>query len=1625
MENPPMPWAYKLSSLCLYYHSIKEPMGEELIKEEISRGFAEYRCFPFIPDIYVIGKLRENVPIDSFFHRFADIRNDSYATVGGGDQTVLGRLQRNALLSSRLHRAILLVHRALQEIDNTSLSGRRFVVIRERAGTPTLYHVEDTLTVLAHVGQGPQWTEIPTIYLGLNMFDLLAQEERQGETKHFTAFKSLLRTEERAIETGYFHLEKMPPSTAAMMRALTGEVIRFSRTAELRVEEAPEPVTIRRFSRKNRTNILRGLNARSRDNELDFNYERTVKAIESLSRFARMYKRSDDYESLREVVRLLVAASGHDVHEVRNLASITLERVFSPKEFDAPLATQFLNLVKGSVHRFTFDLPRNGSGYYVRLYLNRTDDQFILEKDINYLDLELHFDEESEQYLAEHYFNQIGHVDYLVYSRKRTRSVWLTEQEYSGRINIIPDVRGEIILEIFPDIHGHTRVYWRDPEGHTGLVYNENGEVIRLGRFSDIMAHLEDLKRRYDITALYLLGVQKRGSNREDWAPEATSPSPFSPMSLTLIEPALGGPKELRKLIDHAHNLDIKIIIDIVPHLNRRSTAIPDDQVIHCYDDSGNLVVRASTDGRYGSWNDGKLLNYRKFEIWEWTAGSIMELIERFDIDGIRYDSAHAIPIMMKRNNYPIIYGKHRELDEMVEGTIIVNDREDEHFITTGFYDSTCRDLIAIPFHYYLMLSIERCLRRQGKEFFINIAECYWGRERFLTRTGIIPYNSALFKICENIIHGKTDVREIYHLYDSYYPWALPPGTQLLGILGNHDERRALNTFGLRGLRAAIGLMVFMSDIVMDYEGSAEGEGWKVFLDNIYVNWNAFEYMANPGLEQFYKETYAFHRRNRGPGYLIWTNNNMVAAAMKFTDEGIWIGAFNFSDESQPVDLQFDNPSLPIDDTAFYRVVDPIYSRITEQYSHYTGMELRVSRIHTIVTYTDRTKHLRLEEIDDHQVFYKNFLHDSLFRFSTLATIEHVGHNFFFQELCLHVGKYHDFIAFLEENVIHLFNKSYQHIIDLGLKRALFHIVKCGIAPAKRILDYIDRLAKHTTEELGTLGKNLQGHNKRGSLVFISAEAEPFSKSGGLANVVYELPRELAALGEEVYVITPYYRQGDEKLVTKMKTAVKRYGISYTGRNVRFRIQDGEYESGVHRGTVDGVSYFLLDHYEFFDGLYWGYTAEEKLRRRVAFARAATEVIATFNLDPMCTFTNDAFAGIFNGIVRGDPYYQYNTNYQRNTYFHIIHNMGWQYFDAYFRYDREFDHFLLFNLPEWQAANFVDPHHHDRINCMATGIRYSDRVITVSPSYARQIEVAADGLETLLHDVIGINNSLGRDFTGQLQRRFEESGFLEESFPLLLDQVNNVKKLRVQLTERFPELLESARFCETVPDMQRRETLVKMRNKLLLQAQRGLEVNPDRVLFSMIHRISEQKGFQLLLDASEGIFSHLRFQGIIGGSVSGGDQRGEELARGLQYLQDFYRDSVSVNIGFQDVAVPLLSSDIFLMPSMYEPGGISQLEAFACGCFVVARATGGLRDTVYPLQVKDGEIEGNGFLFADFTAASFYDAMDRCHDFYKKADGDQLYKARQSARRYVYYWDRSARQYIENIYTIKEIIRRD
>ena len=1612
------------SSLGIVYSTdlnIETFLNNEISRIVIGDAFFEYRCFPFFPSLKLVNQLKNSKDFIKITPMAISIKNKIIKNMSEDNSHLQDQFIKDIHLSSRIVNSIILIHLALSQISNSSLLKRRFVLIKEKIGEPGILHLPDQLTVMTHIGPGPHWKEMPTIYLGLNLLQVLYTEEKKKEQKYFNIFKKLLVFEEKAIETGYIYTEQPTDKESIEFLNLFKKVMELTPISETTRTFVTLKKRIKRFTSKTRQHFYEKLNARLKDNIELFDDKTNIKAIQELERLARQYKENGDNESLKEIVKIAVAASGHDVPEVRNKANIVLERIFSPKEYEAPLAINFLTVHKGETNKFSFNLPRRKNPYFLRIYYGYHNDIPTLEN-IYYKDYKMSYNEKSGNYELDHTFNNLGYYDFVVLNEERGIRKWMNCPDCSGRVNVIPNVRGHIILEIFPDIHGHTRIFWWDDKEHPGLVYNENGEVIRLGNFSDITAHLEYIKSHYYVTELYLLGVQKRGYNREDWAPGATSPSPFSPMSLVKIEPSLGGEKEFIKLIKKAHSLDIKIIVDIVPHVNRKSTEVPNEWVVKCYDEWGNLVDRAATDGRYGSWNDGKLLNYRKFEVWEWLADSILTLIEKFDIDGVRFDSAHAVPIMMKRNNYPYIYNKPRTNKEMLEGSIIINDKEDDHFITTGYYDSICRDVIAPPFHHYLMSRIFGKLKDKNKNFFINIAECYWGREKYLTRSGIIPYNSALFKICENITHKKANVGEIYHLYNNYFPAVLPKGTELLGIFGNHDENRPIHIFGHWGYKAAIMLTSFMNNIILDYEGNPEGEGWKVYLDNIFVNWNQFEQAANRSLEPFYRRLYSFHRKNLGKGYLISTTNSAVVGTAKFCEDTIWIGAFNFSDQTQHVELIFDNSLLPLKENNFFKIIDPLYSHITGKYGYITTSELRVSKISTIVPFIDRIKLLQLETVENPENEYINFIRDSFLRILSLDRESNFRLFFTFNEIASHSENFKNLSDFITKKLLPIFQDNEIDTLILGLKRIFFYIFKYELISSYKLKGYFYLLSKDENSKLRDIGKKLINHNKKGNIVFISAEAIPFSKSGGLANVVYELPRELVKMHETVYVITPLYRSGNPNAVKKMNEAIYKYKIKYTGINIKFAIGNNFYEAGVHSGEVDGIKYYLLDHYELFDGLYWGYTAEEKLKRRIALARASAEIIIKFNLKPLFTFTNDAFAGVFNGIVRSDSYYINNENFKSTSFFHIIHNGNWQYFDSYFRYENGIDLYHLFNLPYHMVGQFLDPNDQNKINCMAIGVRFSDMSITVSPSYAKQIKIASDGLEKILGRVVGINNAIGRDFPDRVKRNFESSGFVDKYYPMFIELIKNDNNLIKKIKDRYPEILDGPYNCELIRSKIRRSNVTRVRNKLLLQTQKGLKIDPDAVLFTMIHRISEQKGFHLLLEASETIFRNFGFQGIIGGPVAPGDKIGEEIAKGLINFSDYYKNQVSVNIGFQDISAPLLASDLFIMPSLYEPGGISQLEALSCGCLVVARATGGLRDTIHPIKIKGYMVDGNGFLFTDYDAHSFSEAMQRALLFFKNTDERIQYRARQNAIKSVYYWDESAKKYVDTIYSFKEII---
>ena len=166
----------EICGLCRFALKDEELVQARYVKVEINRAFDENRCFPFTPDLNIVKKLQAGASIDSLRDEFVSVRTHIYDKVSNGDIALKARLLNDVRLSDRIYNTIKLVHKALAEGEYKSLGKRRFVIVKEPAGKPTLYHISNETTVISHVGQGPYWEEISTIYLGLKIFDVLEQD---------------------------------------------------------------------------------------------------------------------------------------------------------------------------------------------------------------------------------------------------------------------------------------------------------------------------------------------------------------------------------------------------------------------------------------------------------------------------------------------------------------------------------------------------------------------------------------------------------------------------------------------------------------------------------------------------------------------------------------------------------------------------------------------------------------------------------------------------------------------------------------------------------------------------------------------------------------------------------------------------------------------------------------------------------------------------------------------------------------------------------------------------------------------------------------------------------------------------------------------------------------------------------------------------------------------------------------------------------------------------------------------------------------------------------------------------------------------------------------------------------
>src|SRR5579864_5950262 len=443
-------------------------------------------------------------------------------------------------------------------------------------------------------------------------------------------------------------------------------------------------------------------------------------------------------------------------------------------------------------------------------------------------------------------------------------------------------------------------------------------------------------------------------------------------------------------------------------------------------------------------------------------------------------------------------------------------------------------------------------------------------------------------------------------------------------------------------------------------------------------------------------------------------------------------------------------------------------------------------------------------------------------------------------------------------------------------------------------------------------------------VLILAAEIVPFAKIGGLADVVGALPKSLQALGHDVRLAMPRYGQIDPQ----------RFNLGTVLDSADVNMKSFREKVTVRQGSIgDAIPVYMIDAPRYFDreNIY-GYTDDGE--RFILFCRAALEAMRTLDWVPDIIHCNDWQTGIvpnwMHTVYRDDPFFA-NT-----ATAYTIHNLAYQGIFGY----------RILEVAGVAAGGFLYPQIVELANVvdiMGRGILFADAITTVSERYAQEI--------------------------------------LTPTFGEKLDQLLRSRR------ERLFGILNGIDYQEMNPAIDRyihtrfdRETLDKRaENKRALQERAHLPVKSSVPLIAMISRLADQKGFDLLAQ----IIQPLLAQGIQLVVLGIGDQHYHEM---FQNLAARYPEQVAIFLTFNTELAQAIyaGSDMFLMPSRFEPCGLGQLIAMRYGSVPIVRKVGGLADTVQEYDPRTGD--GNGFTFTNYDPWELFAAIVRALELYRFKD---------------------------------------
>lgn len=425
-------------------------------------------------------------------------------------------------------------------------------------------------------------------------------------------------------------------------------------------------------------------------------------------------------------------------------------------------------------------------------------------------------------------------------------------------------------------------------------------------------------------------------------------------------------------------------------------------------------------------------------------------------------------------------------------------------------------------------------------------------------------------------------------------------------------------------------------------------------------------------------------------------------------------------------------------------------------------------------------------------------------------------------------------------------------------------------------------------------------------ILMVASEGLPYIKSGGLADVIGSLPKELVKKGHEVRVVMPLYAPIARKFHDGFQLEAQ-YTVSISYHEVPVNIWS----------QMQGdVKFYFVEHKGYFerDNLY-GYMDDGE--RFAYFQKAVIEMLNQLNYFPEIMHSHDWHTGMIPVMCKEG--HSFDERYRNIKHVYTIHNLAYQgNFGA-----EMLDSCLGLDYRIFDNGNV---RYDGGISFMKSGILYADKVTTVSPSYSQEILTPQYGehmemvLEMRRYDLWGITN--GIDIESWNPKTDPE-------IPYHFNKVN-VKKQ-------------------------------KAANKMALQQEMGLQVNPDVMLIGVVSRLTWQKGFYLLMEKLHELCQMPIQLCVLGSGEERIEQEMAQLENGNKGKIVFYK-------GYNDSLAHRIyaASDLFLMPSLFEPCGISQLISMRYGTLPLVRETGGLRDTVNPYN--EFEKSGNGFSFANYNS---------------------------------------------------------